>query len=81
MRQTEGNETDKTDQHTPSGPPSRVHILVYLVIDLVRLFVVCFVCRSCEETILIVWVLELFRVDFGFFATTGLSLAIWKNKM
>lgn len=75
MRQTEEKQTNKTNQHTPSGSPSRIHILVYLIIDLVCFFVVRFVGRPCEETIFVVWVLELFGVDFGFFATTGLSLA------
>jgi hypothetical protein len=42
--------------------PSRVHCLIDLFVNLVSFFIILFVCHSGKETILVIWVLELFRI-------------------
>ena len=61
--------------HTPSGSPPRIHILVHLVVNLVCLLIVCFVSRSGEESVLVVWVLKLFWIDFGLLASSCLGFS------
>jgi len=60
----------------PSCSPPGVHVLVHLLIDLVRLLIIRFVSRSGEESVLIVWVLKLFRVYFLLFSSSSLSLSV-----
>jgi hypothetical protein len=59
--------TEKIDQknHAPSSPPTRVHDLVHLCINLVHSFVILLVRRGGEETILVTRILEPVGVDSG----------------
>ena len=63
-----------TLSHAPSGPPPRVHVLVHLFVDHIGLFIVRLVCCSSEETVLIIRILELLRVDVRLFASSRLGL-------
>ena len=67
--------TDIKHIRTPSSSPPRIHVLIHLFINLVRLLIIRFVCRSSEEPVLVVWILKLFRVHFRFFSSSCLSLA------
>jgi hypothetical protein len=51
-------------------------VCVDLVIDAVRLLVVLFVHRPCEQPDLIVWILILLRIDLGLFSSFGFRLTV-----
>ena len=73
--------SDKKRIHTPSGSPPRIHILVHLVVNLVCLLIVCFVSRSGEESVLVVWVLKLFWIDFGLLASSCLGFSVKRIRL
>jgi hypothetical protein len=55
-----------TRKHTPACPTSRIHVLIDLVVDFVRFLVILLVRGACEETVFVVWILKLIRIDFLF---------------
>ena len=64
-------QSDIERAHEHSYSPPGVHVFVYLLVDLVRLLIIRFVSRSSEESVLIVWVLKLFRVYFRVFPSSS----------
>jgi len=69
-------QSDIERTHEPSCSPPGVHALVHLLVDLVRLLIIRFVSGSSEESVLIVWVLKLFRVYFRVFSSSSLSFSV-----
>lgn len=61
-------------RNSPPRSPPRVHIMVNLLIYLVGFLVICLICCTGKETVLIVWILELVRVNFCFLTTASLCL-------
>ena len=59
--------------YQPTCSPSRVHIFVYLGINLIGFFVVLLVCCPREETVLVIRILKLVGVNVGLFTTLCLG--------
>jgi len=70
------HKADIARNHAPSSSSPRVHVFIYLLVNLIRLLIVCFVSRSSEKSILVVWVLKLLRINFRLFSPSCLSFSV-----
>ena len=57
-----------------TGSPARIHGSVDLFVNFVSFFIISFVCSAGKEAVLVVGVLELFRIDVRLFTSSGLRL-------
>jgi hypothetical protein len=60
---------------TPSCPPTRIHCLVNLLINLVGFLIILLIYCPCQESIFIIWVRELIWINVSLLATGGLRLS------
>jgi hypothetical protein len=61
------------DDEPPCAPPC-IHVLVYLVVDPIRLLVILLVHSPGEQADFVVRILVLFGINLRFFATLGLGV-------
>lgn len=67
-------ETNQVD--TPACPSACVHIVIYLLVNLIRFFVISLISCPSEQSILVVWILELFGINVCLFAPSCLCFTV-----